>query len=186
MAKAERDLLNFILTYGTTTLEFQSDSEFYAEAEEDRQTVFDFITQAIEGDGTEFANSAYKATFDAYSDYYYEGFQQEEIIKHLLDGADRTVAFVTSQLSTEERYELSIKNFRDSMMSKGSWLTKYVPKAILVFQTCRLEDRESVLKDELKKAQTVSDGDRQLAIMQEMIKVSKALKAVKVRLGREK
>ena len=186
MAKAERDLLNFILTYGTTTLEFQSDSEFYAEDEADRQTVFDFIDQALAGDNTGFANSAYRATYEAYSNEYYDGYSQEEIVKHLLDRPDRTTAFITAQLSTDEQYDLSVKNLRDAMMSKGSWLTKFVPKAILVFQVCRLEDREYSLKEELRKAQTSADIDREMQILQELATLRKAIKAVKVRLGREK
>lgn len=186
MAKAERDLLNFILTYGTARLEFQSDSDFYIEDEEERLTVFDFISQALEADGAVFVNPAYQATLDAYSGLYYEGYSQDEIVKRLLDGADRTVAYVTSQLSTDERYELTIKNLRDAMMSKGSWLTKYVPKAILVFQNCRLEDREYKLKEELRKAQTVTDSDNEERLMRELVKVGKAIKAVKIRLGREK
>ena len=186
MAKAERDLLNFILTYGTTKLEFQSDSDFYTESEEEQQTVFDFIDQALEGDGTALVNTAYRATYEAYSKDYYEGYTQEEIVKHLLDGEDRTVAYVASQLSTDEQYDLSIKNLRDAMMSKGSWLTKFVPKAILVFQVCRLEDREYSLKEELRKAQTVSDQEREMEIMQDLVRLRKAIKVVKVRLGREK
>ena len=186
MAKAERDLLNFILTYGTTTLEFQSDSDFYAETEEDRETVFDFIDQALAGDETGFANTAYRKTYEAYSQGYYDGYSQDEIVKHMLDGADRTVAYVTAQLSTDEQYDLSIKNLRDAMMSKGSWLTKYVPKAILVFQACRLEDQEYSMKEELRKAQTVSDADSELRIMQDLVRIRKAIKTVKVRLGREK
>ena len=186
MAKAERDLLNFILTYGTTTLEFQSDSDFYTETEEDRETVFDFIDQALAGDETGFANTAYRKTYEAYSQGYYDGYSQDEIVKHMLDGADRTVAYVTAQLSTDEQYDLSIKNLRDAMMSKGSWLTKYVPKAILVFQACRLEDQEYSLKEELRKAQTVSDADSELRIMQDLVRIRKAIKAVRVRLGRER
>ena len=186
MAKAERDLLNFILTYVTTTLEFQSDSDFYTETEEDRETVFDFIDHALAGDEAGFANSAYRKTYEAYSQGYYDGFSQDEIVKHMLDGADRTVAYVTAQLSTDEQYDLSIKNLRDAMMSKGSWLTKYVPKAILVFQACRLEDQEYSLKEELRKAQTVSDADSELRIMQDLVCIRKAIKTVKVRLGREK
>ncbi|MBO6171850.1 MAG: DNA primase [Bacteroidales bacterium] len=186
MAKAERDLLNFILTYGTTTLEFQSDSDFYTESEEERETVFDFIDQALTGDEAGFANSAYRKTYEAYSQGYYDGFSQDEIVKHMLDGADRTVAYVTAQLSTDEQYDLSIKNLRDAMMSKGSWLTKFVPKAILVFQACRLEDREYGLKEELRKAQTVSDTDSELRIMQDLVRIRKAIKAVRVRLGRER
>ncbi len=186
MATAERDLLNFILTYGTTKLEFQSDSEFYSGSDEDALTVFDFISQTLEGDNSRFANTAFRKAYEAYSKDYYEGYSQEEIVKHLMDGEDRDVAYLAAQLSTDERYDLSVKHLRQSMMSKGSWLTLYVPKAILVFQQSRLENRDSELKEELRKAQSASDNDRVMEIMREMLKVQKTLKMVKVRLGREK
>ncbi|HAY18383.1 MAG TPA: hypothetical protein DCY24_04155, partial [Rikenellaceae bacterium] len=186
MATAERDLLNFILTYGTSKLEFQSDSDFYPGSDEEALTVFDFISQALEGDDSRFANTAFRKAYEAYSKDYYEGYSQEEIVKHLMDGEDRDVAYVAAQLSTDERYELSVKHLRQSMMSKGSWLTIYVPKAILVFQQSRMENKDSELKEQLQEAQTASDSDRVMEIMQEMLKVQKALKLVKVRLGREK
>lgn len=186
MATAERDLLNFILTYGTTKLEFQSDSVFYSGSDEDALTVFDFIGQALEGDNSQFANSVFRKVYEAYSKDYYEGYSQDEIVKRLMDGEDRDMAYVAAQLSTDERYDLSVKNLRQSMMSKGSWLTIYVPKAILVYQQSRLEDKENELKERLGEAQAASDDDRVLEIMQEMLKVQKALKMVKVRLGREK
>lgn len=186
MATAERDLLNFILAYGTTKLEFQSDSAFYSGSDEDALTVFDFIGQALEGDNSQFANSVFRKVYEAYSKDYYEGYSQDEIVKRLMDGEDRDMAYVAAQLSTDERYDLSVKNLRQSMMSKGSWLTIYVPKAILVYQQSRLEDKENELKERLGEAQAASDDDRVLEIMQEMLKVQKALKMVKVRLGREK
>lgn len=186
MATAERDLLNFILTYGTARLEFQSDSDFYSGSDEDALTVFEFIDQALEGDRSEFANAVFRNTYNAYSKDYYDGYSQEEIVRHLMDCEDRDVAYVAAQLSTDERYELSVKHLRQSMMSKGSWLTLYVPKAILVFQQCRMENRESELKERLREAQAASDADRTMEIMMEMRKVQKALMTVKVRLGREK
>ena len=186
MATAERDLLSFILTYGTTKLEFQSDSAFYSGSDEDALTVFDFIGQALEGDNSQFANSVFRKVYEAYSKDYYEGYSQDEIVKRLMDGEDRDMAYVAAQLSTDERYDLSVKNLRQSMMSKGSWLTIYVPKAILVYQQSRLEDKENELKERLGEAQAASDDDRVLETMQEMLKVQKALKMVKVRLGREK
>ena len=186
MAKAERDLLNFILANGTTRLEFQSDSDFYSGSDEDAQTVFDFISAALDEDKSEFVNSVFRRAYEAYSKDYYEGYSQEEIVRHLMDGEDRDVAYVAAQLSTDEQYDLSIEKLRSSMMSKVSWLTFYVPKAILVFQQCRLENREETLRENLRQAQAASDSDRTLEIMQEMLKVQKALKVVKVRLGRER
>lgn len=186
MGTAERDLLNFILTYGTTKLEFSSDSDFYTGSDEETQTVFDFIDQALEGDKSGFSNSVFQRTYEAYSKDYYDGYSQEEIVKRLMDGQDRDVAYVATQLSTDERYDLSIDNLRNSMMAKTSWLTLYVPKAILVFQKCRLENREDMLRESLRQAQSASDGDRIMEIMQDILKAQKALKIVKVRLGREK
>lgn len=186
MGTAERDLLNFILTYGTTKLEFSSDSDFYTGSDEDTQTVFDFIDQALEGDKSGFSNSVFQRAYEAYSKDYYDGYSQEEIVKRLMDGQDRDVAYVAAQLSTDERYDLSIDNLRNSMMAKTSWLTLYVPKAILVFQKCRLENREDMLRESLRQAQSASDADRIMEIMQDILKVQKALKVVKVRLGRER
>lgn len=186
MGTAERDLLNFILTYGTTKLEFSSDSDFYTGSDEETQTVFDFIDQALEGDKSGFSNSVFQRAYEAYSKDYYDGYSQEEIVKRLMDGQDRDVAYVAAQLSTDERYDLSIDNLRNSMMAKTSWLTLYVPKAILVFQKCRLENREEMLRESLRQAQSASDADRIMEIMQDILKAQKALKVVKVRLGRER
>ena len=186
MAKAERELMNFILANGTSVLEFPTDSEFYVESEEDRQTVFDFIAQALEDDGVSFVNSVYKTAFERYSDLYYEGYLQEDIVRSLMDGEDRDVAFVAAQLSTDERYELSIKNLKDSLMSKGSWLTKFVPKAILVFQVCRLECREKALLDELRSSQSEASEDLQNDILTRLIELRKILRTVKIKLGRDK
>ena len=185
MGKAERDLLNFILANGTTPLKFPSDSEFYS-GEDTVQTVFDFITQALEADERTFENPAYKAAYDAYSEEYYAGYTQAQIVKHLLDSEDRTVAYVTAQLSEDERYELSVKNLRDSMMNKGSWLTSYVPKAILVYQTCRLQCLIDAQMSALRQAQESGDAQAELDAMSEMMRLRNVLKAVKVKLGREK
>ncbi len=81
--------------------------------------MFDFIDQALEGDRSGFVNPVYRKTYEAYSKDYYDGYSQEEIVKHLMDGEDRDVAYVAAQLSTDERYELSVKNLRQSMMSQG-------------------------------------------------------------------
>lgn len=183
MGKSERELLNFILANGTSILEFQSDSDYFVESDEDKQTVFDFIAQALEDDGVSFVNSVYRKAFDEYSRLYYEGYEQETIVRSLMDGEDRNVAYVAAQLSTDEQYELSVKNLKDSLMSKGSWLTKYVPKAILVFQDCRLMSRERELMDELRNT---TDEEGQNDILASLTDLRKTLRAVRIKLGRDK
>lgn len=182
MGKGERGLLNFVLTDGTSKLVFETDMP--DEKEEEAPTVFDYICQALEDDNVEFTNDIYRNIWNAYSKEYYDGYSQEVIVRHLLDGKDRQVAFVTAQLSNNERYKLSVKDLRDSLMSHDSWLVKYVPKAILVFQSCRLDRRLTDLRNQLEALQKEGDESGQPKVMDEIIRLQKLQLAVKQKLGR--
>jgi DNA primase len=182
MGKGERGLLNFVLTDGTSKLVFETDMP--DEKEEEAPTVFDYICQALEDDNVEFTNDIYRNIWNAYSKEYYDGYSQEVIVRHLLDSEDRQVAFVTAQLSNNERYKLSVKDLRDSMMSHDSWLVKYVPKAILVFQSCRLDRRLTDLRNQLEALQKEGNESGQPKVMDEIIRLQKLQLAVKQKLGR--
>ena len=181
LESAERDLLNFILADGTDPLVFASDSEFYPGDGEEMPTVFEFIASAVEDDGAAFTHPAFERAYRAYAQFYDEGLSQDEIVKRLLDGEDRTVAAVAAALSGEEKYTLTISGLRNAMMSRPSWLTKYVPKAILVFQEARLEHRLAQLRGEL-----AADGAPLETLLQQIKDMQQMLHKVKVRLGREK
>ena len=179
LGKAERDLISFILTDGTSPMCFESDSEFYTgDDDEQRQTVFDFISAAM-GD-TPFANTLYQKVYESYSEPYLDGYQQHQIVKHLLDSPDRDLAFAVTQLS-EQRYELTVSNFENAMMSRSSWLVKFVPRAILVFQKCRVEERLNHLHEQLAQAAP----EEQLNLLKAMIPLQNTLKSIKSKLGRE-
>lgn len=72
------------------------------------------------------------------------------------------------------------------MMSHDSWLAKYVPKVILVFQQCRLESQVASLREDLLKAQDASDMDGVKVALAEIIRVQQMLKVVNEKLGRER
>jgi len=181
LAPAERELLTFILSYGTSLLDFESDSDYYSGNEDDKPTVADFIRASMEADGISFANKAFRDAYDAYMKEYDEGYEQEEIIRTLLNSPDRTVAFVTAELSME-KYQLTVKNFEDAMTTRDSWLVNFVPKALLVYAGKRIEDRMATLI----KALATAPEEEQTAIMAEMQKLSAAQKRVKLRIGRER
>lgn len=181
VAQAEKDLLSFILGDGTEILDFESDSDYYSGNESDKPTVADFIRSSLEADGTTFLNSALRKVYDAYMKEYDEGYDQQDIIKSLLNSPDTELAFVTAELSTE-RHQLTVENFEKALTTKSSWLVNFVPKAILVYVEKRIENRLNELIRELADA----SEDRQIEIMSEMQKLKAAQKKVKVKLGREK
>ena len=181
LAPAERELLTFILSYGTEELDFESDSDYYSGSEDDKPTVADFIRASLEADGIAFANKAFRDTYGAYMKEYDEGYGQDEIVRMLLNSPDRTVAFVAAELSME-KHQLTVKNFEDALTTKASWLVNFVPKAILVYAEKRIEDRLSTL---IKSLATAPE-EEQVAIMSEMQRLSAAQKRVKIKIGRER
>ena len=179
LAPSERELLGFILTDGRTPLEFESDSEFYDP--EGAQTVAEFIDMALAGDGVEFANDAYRRTYEAYFALFDAGKKQEEIIRDLLNGPDDAVRFVASQLS-DVKYELTVKNFQAALTTRDSWLTNFVPKAILAYHIKRLQSDQNVLTRELASA----GPDRQLEIFAALKQINELKKKINIKLGRLK
>ncbi len=143
------------------------------------QTVFDFIDASLE-DPT-FENSIYRKIYETYAELYYEGDSQTEIVKALLDSPDRNTAYVAAQLSAPP-FELTVKNFSDSLMSVESWLVKYVPRAILVYQEKRVEERLALLNEELRTL----PPEGQEPIIKKLMTLQKAKRSINVKLGRDK
>ena len=181
LAPAERDLLYFLLSYGCEELDFESDSPYYSGSEDEKQTVADFIREALEADGCAFANSAYRSLYEAYMRLYDEGHPQETILKALLDGEDRTVASLAAGFSTE-KYQLTVGAFEAALTTRSYFLVTGVPKAILVYAERRVQDRLDTLRRSLKD----SSPEDQLAAMQEIVRLQNAQRRINQRIGREK
>ena len=176
---SERELLGFILRYGRTQLQFESDSEFYDP--EETQTVAEFIDAALAGDDIRFDNQAYQAAYDAYFALYDQGMEQNSIVLALLNGEDRTVASVAADLSTE-KYELTVHNFSDALTTTDSWLVTFVPRAILAFHDKRLQARQEELKAQLAGA----SPEQQLEILASLGRINEIKKTINIKLGRLK
>ena len=181
LAKAEKDLLYFMLTHGTDTLEFESDSGYYTDNGEDKPTVTDFIRSSLEDDGSHFENSAYRNVYDLYLHYYDEGLTQEQILRNLYNSEDRDIARVTGELATE-KHRLSVKRFENSLTATSSWLATYVPKAILFYAERRVQDKIDYLRRSLKDASAEECG----SIMKQLVELQPIQRNIKAMLGREK
>ena len=145
---SEKDLLGFILRNGMSPLEFESDSPYYEE--EGAVPVADFIRDAL--DGHEFANTLYRRVYDEYFKLYDEdpALTQTDIVRKLMDSPDRAMADMVADF-VEDRYQLTVKNFKDSMTAESSHLVLNVPKAILVYNSLRVKAQEMEITERLKE-----------------------------------
>jgi DNA primase len=180
LAPAERELLSFILRYGRTPLQFETDSEFYDP--EGSQTVADFIDAALSGDEISFGNKAYEATYNAYFGLYDQGLEQDSIVLALLNGEDRTIAAVAADLSSE-KYELTVHIFTDALTTTDSWLVTYVPRAILVYHDKRISAQQADISRKLK---TGVSTDEAVQLMTRLTRLNEIKKTINIKLGRLK
>ena len=181
----ERDLLRLILKYGLDTMDFESDSDYYDS--EGKTTVADFIRDAIAS--SPFANSVYRKTYDSYFELY-DGdasLTQDDIVKRLMDGADREVAGVAGEL-VEDRYRLTVKNFAESMTATSSYLVIYVPKAILAYNAMIVKSQELDLTEKMtvlgRKEKTPETDAEMAALLEKFQKVAELRKKIVQKLGR--
>ena len=176
---SEEELLGFVLRYGRSPLQFETDSEFYDP--EGSQTVAEFIDAALAADNIHFANQALEATYNAYFNLYDQGMEQDAIVLALLNGEDRMVAEVTANLSSE-KYELTVHNFSDALTTTDSWLVTYVPRAILVYHDKRISARQADIKRKIGEA----SPEEVMDLMGRLTRLNEIKKTINIKLGRLK
>ncbi|MCR5408273.1 MAG: DNA primase [Bacteroidales bacterium] len=176
---SERELLGFIVRYGRDDLNFETDSEFYSP--DSVQTVAEFIDDALAADDTVFTNPAYQAAYEAYFELYDKGVDQDNIVLTLLNGENREIAAVVADLATE-KYELTVNNFSNALTTRDSWLTTFVPRAILAYH----EKRVTLMQNDLMRRLASASPQEQTDIMARLGKLSDMKKTINLKLGREK
>ena len=179
LAPSERELLWFILNNGLDYMEFETDSNFYDA--ENTVTVADFIDSAISADNHQFENSIFRKIYQAYYNLYYAdaSIVQQDIVRSLMDGQDREIASLVSEL-TQEKYMLTVKNFKDSMTAVSTQLVKNIPRTILVYQSRRIQSELKELQEKLERA----DVEEQVNIIKEIQVKTKLRKVIDEKLGR--
>jgi hypothetical protein len=173
----EKELLGFILEEGCTTLEFDRDSKYYIEGES--VNVAEFIDGSLAEDDTVFANASYAKVYEAYFQMYDEGLAQPQIAQRLLNSMDEEIAAVARELLIE-KYQITVKNYEQSLTAVSTRLVQYVPKALMAYQCRRLD---LLLKEKTRELETASLED-QLTLLTEITSLNKMRAMLNNELGR--
>lgn len=178
LAPVERDILQLLLRYGCEPLNFESDSQFYVQDENERPTVADFINNSFEDDDVRMANSLYARIYDAYFDMYYKGLLQDEILAWFY----RSEEFASAVMSiSEDKYPITIESFNQALTAVSSWLVKTVPYTLILYMAKRLEDSIAVKMNALDR-----DPDGAIQLMKEIQDLRAKLLIFNRKIGREK
>ena len=173
----ERDLLKFVLEEGCTPLEFDRDSRFYVEGEV--LSVAEFIDGILAEDEVEFANMAYRKVYEAYFAMYDEGLSQEQMQTRLLNSMDPEISAVAREMLIE-KYQITVKNYEQSLTATTTRLIQFVPKALMTYQCRLVEQRLRKLTAELAAA----GEEAQMEILMKISEYNKARTRLNKELGR--
>ena len=177
LAACEEELLTFVLEYGCTELLFEQGSKYYTETP---MTVADFIDATLADSELDFRNSSYYKVYELYFAMYQEGLTQQQIQQRLLNSMDEEVAAVAKDILIE-KYEITVKNYVQSMTAAATRLVMFVPKSLLVYQARRVEME---VKEKMEEVQQTSDPEKQMALLAEITALNKVRTAINNELGR--
>ena len=178
LATFEKDLLKFILEEGCSTLDFDRDSKYYVEGV--KYNVAEFIDGSLAEDDADFFNSKYRKTYEEYFRFYEEGLSQQQIQQRLLNNEDEQIVSVTKELLIE-KYQITVKNYENSMTAVSTKLVIYVPKTLLAYQCAKVELLVEELVAELS---TCEDAERQMEILQQIGEYNRTRAVLNNELGR--
>ena len=178
LAPCEKVLLKFILEEGCTTLDFDRDSKYYAEGMQ--YNVAEFIDGSLAEDEADFFYSAYRKTYEEYFRFYEEGLSQQQIQQRLLNHMDEQIAAVTKELLIE-KYQITVKNYENSMTAVSTQLVIYVPKTLMSYQCTKVELLINELMAELSSTE---DQDRQMEILTQISEYNRTRTILNKELGR--
>lgn len=178
LAPCEKEILGFILEEGCSVLEFDRDSKFYVEG--DSVNVAEFIDGILADDEADFMNEPYRRVYEEYFRMYDEGLSQQQIQNRLLNSMDNVVAAVAKDLLIE-KYQITVKNYEQSMTATSTRLVQYVPKALMTYQCRKVE---LILQGLMNELSVETDEERQVNLLAKISDYNRARTRLNNELGR--
>ncbi len=152
--EAEKEILYYLLKFGNLPIHLEEDFSYGAQQEE--QSVAQYILTQLQNDDLELQNLLYKGIFDEY--YTLKEHDGEKILRYFINHPDNTVSEVVANLLAMP-YTITIQQFTRSIIPERNVLGKIVPKAILLYKAKVTSQASMNLTEELAKAQKENNAD---------------------------
>lgn len=178
LAPCEKEILQFILDHGCTTLDFDRDSRYYVEGE--KVNVAEFIDGILAADDAFLANEPYRSVYDEYFRMYDEGMSQEQIQGRLLNSMDPVIAEVAKDILIA-KHQITVSNYEKSLTSVSTQLVIYVPKLMLTYQCKKLD---LLVRKLMKELEDGADQQRQVEILSRISEYNRVRARLNNELGR--
>lgn len=156
MEKCERELVDYLITYGCEPLRFPIASPYYSD---EVMTVADFIDENLAKISVSLSDPVYKRIYDMYFDLYEEGLSAQQIQARLAASTDMEVVKVVSDILMVDLNPLTSQNLIKSMPTLNHRLTGTLPGALKRYQ---IEIYNKLIKDLTAKLKENPENEEDL------------------------
>ncbi len=159
-SEAEKEILYYLLKFGY--LPIHVDADFSYGAEDEEQTVAQYILAQLQNDELELQNLQYKEIFNEY--FQLKEHESEKVLRYFMNHPNKEVSSIVADLFIQP-YTLTIQQFSKSLIPERNVLGRVVPKSILIYKAKVTAQAAMNLTEELGKAQKAKNMELQIELM---------------------
>ena len=159
-SEAEKEILYYLLKFGY--LPIHVDSDFAYGAEDEEQTVAQYILAQLQNDELELQNLQYKEIFNEY--FQLKEHESEKVLRYFMNHPSKEVSSIVADLFIQP-YTITIQQFSKSLIPERNVLGRVVPKSILIYKAKVTAQAAMNLTEELGKAQKEKNMELQIELM---------------------
>jgi len=191
LAPVERELMYYLMRYGEYDLIFDEDL-LYGRKQEEKITVFQYVSAQMEEDSLEFHNGIYRRMFLLYAsesasvDRSGEDMQkvQERIQRVFINNADQELSQAALDLIIQ-KYNITIDKFNKALTPEDNILGRLIPEAVLRYKAKIVDWEYNKTAAELGRMQREKAGfEAQMELMQSLQMYMKMKKELSEALAR--
>ncbi len=162
-SEAEKEILYYLLKFGY--LPIHIDPDFAYGAEDEDQSVAQYILSQLQNDELELQNLQYKEIFDEY--FKLKEHESEKVLRYFMNHPNREVSNIVADLFIQP-YTITIQQFSKSLIPERNVLGRVVPKSILIYKAKVTAQAAMNLTEELGKAQKEKNIELQNELMAQL------------------
>ena len=162
-SEAEKEILYYLLKFGY--LPIHIDPDFAYGAEDEEQTVAQYILAQLQNDELELQNLQYKEIFNEY--FQLKDHESEKVLRYFMNHPNKEVSKIVADLFIQP-YTLTIQQFSKSLIPERNVLGRIVPKSILIYKAKVTAQAAMNLTEELGKAQKEKNVELQNELMTQL------------------
>jgi len=175
LAPVERELMYYLMRYGEYDLIFDEDL-LYGKKQEEKLTVFQYVSAQMEEDGLEFRNGIYRRMFLLYASESASADRsggdvskvQERIQRVFINNADQELSQAALDLIIQ-KYNITIDKFNKALTPEDNILGRLIPEAVLRYKAKIVDWEYNKTAAELGRMQKEkADFESQMRLMQSL------------------